>query len=66
MNGNAAFYAPLTSAPVCERDERPTALWLSVLFIAVVGIGAIVALRSDCSLTPDQRAQVFQQSGMYP
>jgi len=61
------LYAPLTSAtPASERDERPAALWLSVLFIAVVGIVAIVALRSDFSLTPDQRAQVFQQSGMYP
>jgi hypothetical protein len=35
-------------------------------FIIVIGIVVIAALVSDRSLTPDQRIEVFQQSGMYP
>jgi hypothetical protein len=66
MNGSAAVYAPVTSVTASKAHPRPAALWTSVSFVAMVGIFAIVAVASDCSLTPDQRTQLFQQSGMYP
>jgi hypothetical protein len=36
------------------------------MVLALLGIFALVALASDFSLTPDQRTQIFEQSGMYP
>jgi len=35
-------------------------------FILIFAIVAVAALISDRSLTPEQRIQVFQQSGAYP
>jgi hypothetical protein len=35
-------------------------------FVLVAAVLVIAALLSDSSLTPEQRIQVFQQSGMYP
>jgi hypothetical protein len=35
-------------------------------FIVIAAVLVIAALLSDSSLTPDQRIQVFHQSGMYP
>jgi hypothetical protein len=67
MNGSAAVYAPVTSATAETKGaSRPAALWVSLSFVAMVGIFVIVAVASDSSLTPDQRTQVFQQSGMHP
>jgi hypothetical protein len=67
MNQSPALYAPLTSAtPATEGERRPAALWVSVMVLALLGIFALVALASDFSLTPDQRTQIFEQSGMYP
>jgi hypothetical protein len=67
VNQSPALYAPLRSAtPASEGEQRPVALWASVTCLALLGIFAIVALASDFSLTPDQRTEIFQQSGMYP
>jgi hypothetical protein len=64
MNRHVTFDAALTkSTPETRGEVRLWELWP---FIFVVAILAIVALVSDASLTPDQRTQVFQQSGVYP
>ncbi len=54
---------PATSIAERKHAVRLMALWP---FLVAVGILAIVALISDASLTPDQRIEVFQQSGFYP
>jgi hypothetical protein len=65
MNGNPALYATLTSATPAT-EQHPTVLRGSLIFVALTGLFALVAVISNFSLTPDQRTQVFQQSGMYP
>jgi len=67
VNQSPALYAPLTSGtPAREGEQRPVALWASLIVLALLGIFAIVAVASEFSLTPDQRTEIFQQSGMYP
>ena len=62
MNQPVALDAVLaTGTP--ESEPRLLSMWS---FIIVAGIVVIVALISDGSLTPDQRLEVFLQSGMYP
>jgi hypothetical protein len=64
MNHPVALDAALaTSTPERKGEPRLLPMWS---FIIVVGIVAIAALLSDSSLTPEQRIQVSQQSGMYP
>jgi hypothetical protein len=64
MNHPATFDATQIRSTRERNDEvRLSALWP---FIVAVAILAIVAFISDGRLTPDQRIQVFQQSGVYP
>jgi hypothetical protein len=64
INRDVAFdAAPATSTPERKGEVRLLALWPFVLVVAIL---AIIALISDGSVTPDQRIQVFQQSGVYP
>jgi hypothetical protein len=64
MNLPLALDAALaTGAPERKSEPRLLPMWS---FIIVVGIVVIAALISHGSLTPDQRLEVFQQSGMYP
>ena len=64
MNQHVALDATLpTSVPQKKSEGRLLALGS---FIVVAAVLAIFALLSDSSLTPEQRIQVFQQSGMYP
>jgi hypothetical protein len=64
MNQPVALDAVLaTSAPERKGDPRLSLVWS---FIVVVAIVAIAALISDGSLTPDQRIEMFQSSGIYP
>jgi hypothetical protein len=42
------------------------ALTAAIIRLWQLAILAIIALISDGSVTPDQRIQVFQQSGVYP
>ena len=60
MNHPVALDAALATGTPDKKDEPP--MWS---FIIVVGVVVIAAL-FDRSLTPDQRLEVFQQSGMYP
>jgi hypothetical protein len=63
MNQHVALDAALaTSVPQRKGKGRLLALCSFILVAAVLAI----ALISDSSLTPEQRIQVFQQSGMYP
>jgi hypothetical protein len=64
MNQPVALDAALATSTL-ERKSEPRLLpmWC---FIIVVGIVVIAALISDGSLTPDQRLEVFLQSGTYP
>jgi len=55
--------APTTGAPERKRAIRPVAFWLLSLAAAIIAIGAVVC---DASLTPDQRIQAYQQSGVFP
>ena len=64
MNHPVALDAALaTSTPERKGERRLVPVWS---FSIVVGIVVIAALLSESSLTPDQRIEVFQQSGMYP
>ena len=64
MNQPVALDAALATNALERKSElRQLPMWS---FIIVVGIVVIAALVSDRSLTPDQRIEVFQQSGMYP
>jgi hypothetical protein len=64
MNQHVAFDAALaTSVPQRKGKGRLLAL---CSFIFVAAVLAIAALIWDSSLTPEQRIQVFQQSGTYP
>ena len=64
MNRPMALDAALaTGRPERKSEPRPWPMWS---FIIVASIVVIAALISDGSLTPDQRLEVFQQSGMYP
>jgi hypothetical protein len=64
MNQRVALDAALlTSVPQRKGGGHLLALCFFVLVAAVL---VIAALLSDSSLTPEQRIQVFQQSGMYP
>ena len=64
MNQHVALDAALaTSMPQRKGDGRLLAF---CSFILVAAVLAIAALISDSSFTPEQRIQVFQQSGMYP
>lgn len=64
MNHSATFDATQTTSTQEKNGEvRLSALWP---FIVAVAILAIVAFISDRRLTPEQRIQVFQQSGMHP
>lgn len=63
MNQHVALDSALaTSTP--KRNGAVGLLALCSLVVAVVAIAA--ALISDRSLTPEQRFQVFLQSGLYP
>jgi hypothetical protein len=64
MNHPVALDAALATS-TRERKGEPRLLPMWSLII-VVGIVVITALLSDSSLTPEQRIQVSQQSGMYP
>jgi hypothetical protein len=44
-------------------ELRRFVLWPFILITAII---AVVAVRADASLTPDQRIKVFLDSGMYP
>ena len=64
MNQPVALDAALATNALERKSElRQLPMWS---FIIVVGIVVIAALVSDRSLTPDQRIEVSQQSGMYP
>jgi hypothetical protein len=64
MNHPVALDAALaTSTPERKSEPRLLPMWS---FIIVVGIVVIATLLSGSSLTPEQRIQVSQQSGMYP
>ena len=64
MNQHVALDATLaTIVPQKKSEGRLLALGS---FIVVAAVLAIAVLLSDSSLTPKQRIQVFQQSGMYP
>jgi hypothetical protein len=64
INRDVAFdAAPTTSTSERKGEVRLLALWPFVLVVAIL---AIIALISDGSVTPDQRIQAFQQSGVYP
>jgi hypothetical protein len=55
--------APTTACPSATLKDRPIAVWLLSLAAAIIGLGAVVC---HASLTPDQRVQAYQQSGMFP
>jgi hypothetical protein len=62
MTAHVALDGALTTSTSERKGEvRLVALWP---FIVVVAILAIVALISEASFTPDQRIEVFQQSGV--
>jgi hypothetical protein len=62
MNQNVSIDAALTTtASRREVERRRFPLWALIL----VAFAALV-LGFDASLTPDQRLEVFLQSGMYP
>jgi hypothetical protein len=64
MNQHVALDAALaTSVPQRKGKGRLLAL---CTFILVAAVLAIAALIWNSSLTPEQRIQVFQQSGTYP
>jgi len=64
MNQQVALDAALaTSLPQRKGEGRLLAL---CSFILVAALLAIAALISDSSFIPEQRIQVFQQSGMHP
>ena len=64
MNQHVVLDAALaTSVPQRKGEGRLLAL---SSFILVAAVLAIAVLLSDSSLTPEQRIQVFQQSGVYP
>ena len=62
MNQNVSIDAALTMNALRRKVEsRRFPLWALIL----VAFAALV-LGFDASLTPDQRLEVFLQSGMYP
>jgi hypothetical protein len=64
MNQHVVLDASLaTGTRERKREVRLLLVWA---FIFVFAIGAVAALISDRSLSPEQRIQVFQQSGAYP
>ena len=64
MTQPVALDAALATNTLERKSElRQLPIWSSII---VVGIVVIATLVSDRSLTPDQRIEVFQQSGMYP
>jgi hypothetical protein len=64
MNQHVALDSALaTSLPQRKGDGRLLALCSFILGAAVLAIAALI---SDSSFTPEQRIQVFQQSGVYP
>jgi hypothetical protein len=64
MNQPVALDAALATNTLERKSElRQLPIWSSII---VVGIVVIATLVSDRSLTPDQRIEMFQQSGMYP
>jgi hypothetical protein len=64
MNQHVAIDAGLATEALQRKGQ---ARLLAVgSFILVVAMLAIAALISDRSLTPEQRIQVFWQSGAYP
>ena len=66
MNQHVVLDAALaTSVPQTKGEGEGRLLALSS-FILVAAVLAIAVLLSDSSLTPEQRIQVFQQSGVYP
>jgi hypothetical protein len=64
MNQLVALDATLATSVPQRKGEGRLLAWCS--FILVAAVLAIAALISDSSFTPEQRIQVFQQSGMYP
>ena len=62
MNHPVALDAALETGTPDKKDEpRLLPMW-SLIVVGVV----LITAQSDRSLTPDQRLEVFQQSGMYP
>jgi hypothetical protein len=61
-------YVALDAAPATHVSQRKGEghLLALCLFILVAAGLAIAALLADRSLTPEQRIQMFQQSGTYP
>jgi hypothetical protein len=55
--------APTTGTLEHKREDRPIAVWLLSLAATIIALGAVVC---HASLTPDQRVQAYQQSGMFP
>jgi hypothetical protein len=64
MNQPVVLDATLATSVPQRKGEGRLLAWCS--FILVAAVLAIAALISDSSFTPEQRIQVFQQSGMYP
>jgi hypothetical protein len=62
---NAATTAvSIDTATTAKAGSQGVPLWPLIL-IAFFGL-ILTILTLDASLTPDQRLEVFQQSGMYP
>jgi hypothetical protein len=64
MNQLVALDSTLATSVPQRKGEGRLLAWCS--FILVAAVLAIAVLISDSSFTPEQRIQVFQQSGMYP
>jgi hypothetical protein len=64
MTQQVSFDAGLIArASDIKGEHRRFVLWPLILIAAII---AVVAIRADASLTPDQRIKVFLESGMYP
>jgi hypothetical protein len=64
MNQHVAIDAGFaTEAPQRKGQARLLAVGSFILVVATLAIAALI---SDRALTPDQRIEVFQQSGIYP
>jgi hypothetical protein len=56
--------AAITAAPVPRaRADRPYSLWALALVLVAIGCTVLVL---DASITPQQRIELFAQSGMFP
>ena len=63
MNQHVVLDASLaTGTPERKREVRLLPVWAFILVVAIVAIAALI---SDRVVDPEQRIQVFQQSGTY-